>query len=104
MYKEVDNKQTYVLSTNILLRYYSVPLFNRRFFYHPLIGRLNFLDKSNSSNISYATNQFDFFSKKPRALHRSAIKNLDKYLFYTMTDGIILDPNKMKSFEIFTDV
>ena len=65
------------------------------------MGNLNFLEKSISPNIAYATHQCAHFSQDPRASHGDTIIHLVKYLKDTRMQGIMLYPKGRKSFEVY---
>jgi hypothetical protein len=71
--------------------------------YCPIIGKLNFLEKSTRPEIAYAVHQCDRFASNPRDSHANAIKYLCSYLLGTKDKGIILRPDVTKSFEVHVD-
>ena len=64
---------------------------------------MNFLEKSTRPDIAYAVHQCARFSIEPEQSHADAIIHLARYIRDTKNEGIILDPNKDKSFEVFAD-
>ena len=48
--------------------------------YITVVGKLNFLEKTTSPDIAYATHQYVRFYQDPRASHGNAIIYLVKYL------------------------
>ena len=61
------------------------------------------MEKSTRPDIAYAMHQCARFSIEPEQSQADAIIHLARYLRDTKDEGIILDPNKDKSFEIFAD-
>ena len=96
-------RTTPALSTKILRRDQAAPKFDGRFHYRSAIGKLNFLEKSTRPDIAYAVHQCARFCEDPRASHGAAVESVAKYLAATIDDGIILDPKRSRSFEVFAD-
>ena len=97
-------KPTPAASTKILRRNEGAQLFDgKQFHYRRVVGKLNFLEKSTRPDIAYAVHQCARFSIEPEQSHAEAIIHLARYLRDTKDEGIILDPNKDKSFEVFAD-
>ena len=96
-------RQTSALSTNILRCDATAPPFDARFNYREVVGEINFLGKSTRTDITYMMHQCARFSKYPRAYHGDAIIHLVKYLKATITQGIMIDPEGYKSFEVYVD-
>ena len=51
----------------------------------------------------YVTHQVTRFWEDPRQMPGTAIRQLSGYLWVTRNDGLILDPNRAKSFERYAD-
>jgi hypothetical protein len=101
--KRAVNKSTPAASTKILHRDLSAPPFDNRFHYRSIVGKLNFLEKCTRCDISYATHQIARFSEDPRRTHGEAIEHLVKYLRGTRNEGIVLNPQRERSFDVFAD-
>lgn len=67
------------------------------------MGKLNFLEKPTRPDIAYTINQCARFLIKPEQSHADTITHLARYVRDTKEEGIILDPNRNKSFEVFAD-
>ena len=95
--------QTPAKSTRILRQDLVAPVFDNRFNYRSVIGKLNFLEKTTRGDISYATHQVARFFQDPRVSHGEATEHLVRYLRATRTEGLILDPKEDKSIEVYAD-
>ena len=96
-------KTTPALSTKILRRCRDDPPAKMDFNYRRVIGKLNYLEKISRPDIAYAVHQCARFCSDPKEEHVKALKHLAKYLHATKDEGIILEPNKDKSFEVWVD-
>jgi hypothetical protein len=74
-----------------------------KFHYRSVVGKLNFLEKGTRPDIAYATHQCARFSEDRRASHEDAVMWLCKYLLATKDDGIIYDPKRDQSIEVYAD-
>ena len=88
--------------TNIMWRDTSALPFDRRFNYISVLGKLNFLEKSTIPDIAYVMHKHSHFSQDTIAFHRDVIIYLVKCLKARSTQGITLDPEGNKSFEVYT--
>ncbi|KAL7567275.1 hypothetical protein ACA910_016741 [Epithemia clementina (nom. ined.)] len=77
--------------------------FNKEFYYHSVIGKLNFLKKSTRPDISYAVHQCARFSSQPKQSHGLAVKRIGKYLKGTADQGKIFKPDPSKSFHCWVE-
>ena len=96
-------RTTPALSTRILRRCKEEPNAKPKFNYRRVIGKLNYLEKSSRPDIAYAVHQCARFCSDPKEEHVNAVIHLAKYLYATKEQGIILRPNKGKSFEVWVD-
>ena len=96
-------KPTPTASTKILRRDKDDPKVKCPFNYRRAIGKLNYLEKSSRPDIAYAVHQCARFCEEPREQHIQAVIHLAKYLKGTRNEGILLDPDKNKSFEVWVD-
>ena len=96
-------QQTLTLSTKIIHHNAASPPFDEHFIYQAVVGKLKFLEKITRPDIAYAKHQCTRFSQYPRAYHGDAIIQLLKYLKATRLQGIMLDPEGSKSFEVYAD-
>ena len=87
----------------ILRRDNASPTFDERFNYRAVAGHITLLENSNRPDITYATHQCARFYQDPRESHGNAIIHLVKYLKVTREQGITLDPEGSKRFEVYTD-
>ena len=101
--KNTAPRQTPALFTNIMRRNAAVPTLDDQFNYRSVVGKLNFLEKSTRPNLAYTTHQCENFSQDPKVSHRDVIIHLFKYLKATKTQGIPLDPEVIKIFEVYAD-
>jgi hypothetical protein len=90
-------------STKILHRDQFSETFDGSFHYRAVIGKLNFLEKTTRPDIAYATHQCARFCEDPKQSHAKAVVHLAQYLKGTRDQGIIIDPNKLKSLECYAD-
>lgn len=97
------NRPTPAASTKILRRCQDAPSVKPPFNYRRVIGKLNFLEKSSRPDIAYAVHQCARFCSDPKEEHVNAVVHLVKYLKGTRDKGIILNPSKNKSFEVWVD-
>ena len=65
------------------------------------MGEIRFSEKSTRPDISYTMHQYYHLSQDPRASHRDVIIYLVKCLKARITQGITLDPEGNKSFEVY---
>lgn len=73
-----------------------------KFKYRSVIGKLNFLEKLNRADLSYAMHQCARFSSDLRKSHTKVVNHFVCYLISTKDQGLTLDP-KSHSFECWTD-
>lgn len=97
------NRPTPAASTKILRRYRDDPSAKPKFNYRRVIGKLNYLEKSSRPDIAYAVHQCARFCADPKEEHVKAVIHLAKYLKGTRNQGMILNPTKDKSFEVWVD-
>ena len=93
-------KTTPALSTRILRRCKDEAPIWPPFNYRKVIGQLNYLEKSSRPDIAYAVHQCTRFCSEPKEDHVKAVMHLGKYLQGTKEQGIIIKPDKQKSFEV----
>jgi hypothetical protein len=74
--------------------------FDGRFHYRAVVRKLNFLEKGSLPDIAYSVHQF---SESPKESHAEAVMRICRYLMLTIEQGIILDPQDVKSFEVYAD-
>jgi hypothetical protein len=60
--------------------------------YCSVIGKLNYLEKSNRPDIAYAVHQCASFSKRPTEAQIKAVKLIGRYLQGTRTKGLQCTP------------
>ena len=87
----------------ILRRDNASPTFDERFNYRAVAGHIKLLENITRPDITYATHQCARFYQDPRESHGNAIIHLVKYLKVTREQGIMLDPEGIKSFEVYVD-
>ena len=71
---DVTNKNVPATSSKILLRHTDLEDFDNSFNYKSLIGKLNYLEKTTRSNISYATHHCARFTSCPKKEHGQAVR------------------------------
>ena len=101
--KRARTRQTPTLSTKTLQRDEHAPSFDQRFHCRRIVGKLNFLEKSTRPDVACAVHQCARFSEDPKQSHGDAVEHLCKYLAETRNQGIIVDPKRDKSFEVYAD-
>ena len=94
---------TPAVSSRILNREEHAPAFKKQFHYRSAVGKLNYLEKGTRPDITYATHQCARFCEDPRKPHGRAVEHIVKYLKKTKHRGIILDPDRDKSLEVYAD-
>jgi hypothetical protein len=77
--------------------------FDGRFHYQAVVGKLNFLEKGSRPEIAYCVHQGARFSEVPKESHAEAVMHICRYLLPTREQGLILDPQDKKSFEVYAD-
>ena len=77
--------------------------FDGSFHYQSIIGKLNYLEKGNRSDISYITHQCARYTENPMEIHAKDIRWLARYLKGSRTKGFIMEPDLTKGIEIFID-
>ena len=87
----------------ILRRDNASPTFDERFNYRAVAGHIKLLENSNRPDITYATHQCTRFYQDPRESHGEAIIHLVKYLKAKQEQGITLDPEGRKNFEVYAN-
>jgi len=71
--------------------------------YRSVIGKLNFLEKSTRGDLAYSVHQCARFMTSPKKSHGEAVKRIGRYLLGTRGKGVVLRPDKTKSFECYVD-
>jgi hypothetical protein len=77
--------------------------FDGRFHYRTVVGKLNFLKIGSRPEIAYSVHQCAKFNVSPTESHADAVIHICRYLMLTREQGIIIDPNDGKSFEVYAD-
>jgi hypothetical protein len=88
--ENMTTKTTPATSSTILSRHSNSEAFDNLFHYKSVIGKLNYLEKSTRSNISYITHQCARFTSDPKKEHGQAIRWLGRYLREMKDKGTIL--------------
>jgi hypothetical protein len=101
--KNVTAKNVPALSTKILSRHSESEKFDGSFNYKSVIGKLNYLEKSTRSDISYINHQCARFAIDPKIEQVQALKHLRRYLKATQKMGTILKPIKGQDLEVYVD-
>jgi hypothetical protein len=101
--KPTDKRTVPAAPSKILRRDESAPPFKCPFHYRKVIGKLNYLEKSTRPDIAYAAHQCARFCIDPKESHVQAVIHLAKYLQNTREEGILMNPDHNKSFEVFAD-
>eukprot|EP00957_Ditylum_brightwellii_P069737 5295940-Ditylum_brightwellii.AAC.1 len=74
--------------------------------YRVMIGMMNFRETPKMPEISNATHKCARFCKSPNASHKSAVKQIVRYLIRAKNSrayGLILKPDKNKGFKVYVD-
>jgi hypothetical protein len=100
---DVTAKVTPASSSQLLSRHSDSEEFDGSFNFKSVIGKLNYLEKSTRSDISYITHQCARFTSGPKKEHGQAIRWLGRYLKGTRNKGTILKPCRGKDMEIYVD-
>jgi hypothetical protein len=90
-------------SSKILKKHADSKDFDGAFDYRSIIGKLNYLERGTSADISYITHQCARFAVSPKTEHGDAIKWLGRYLKGTRDKGLILRPNGKSGLEVYVD-
>jgi hypothetical protein len=77
--------------------------FDGRFHYRAVVGKLNFLEKGSRPEIAYSIHRCARFSESPKESHAEAVMHICRYLMLTREQGLILDPQDGKYFEVYAD-
>jgi hypothetical protein len=101
--KNVTTKNVPALSLKILSRHSKSEKFDGSFNYKSVIGKLNYLEKSMRSDMSYITHQCARFAIDPKVEHSQALKHLGRYLKATRKMGTILKPIEGMDLEVYVD-
>jgi hypothetical protein len=101
--KPTDKRSVPAAPSKILRRDEAAPAFTCPFHYRKVIGKLNYLEKSTRPDIAYAAHQCARFCIDPKESHVQAVIHLAKYLQSTRDEGILLNPDLDKSFEVYAD-
>jgi hypothetical protein len=99
----VTTKPIPVTSSRLLSRHSDSETFDRSFNYRSVVGKLNYLEKTTRSNISYIMHQCARFTSEPKREHGNDIRWLGRYLKATRNKGTILKPQKGKGLELYVD-
>eukprot|EP00957_Ditylum_brightwellii_P020850 1572653-Ditylum_brightwellii.AAC.1 len=97
------HKSTPAPSMKLLHRDQQAPAFDKQLYYCSVIGKVNYLEKSTHLDIVYAAHQCARFSEDPHSTHAEAVEYLASYLAGTRDLGIMLNPDKEQSFEVYVD-
>lgn len=101
--EKVKPKDTPAASSRILGSHSNSEDFDKNFNYRSVIGKLNYLERGSRSDIAYITHQCARFTSCPKKEHGNAIRWLGRYLLNTRDKGLILKPDKSKTFEVWVD-
>jgi hypothetical protein len=99
----MTTKKTPVSSSRLLSRHSDSEPFDGSFNYRSIIGKLNYLEKSTRSDISYIVHQCAQFTTNPKVEHAQALRWLGRYLKETRNKGMILRPVEGKDMEVYVD-
>ena len=97
------SETTPAVTTNLLHKDTNGPGMSLDFHYCSVIGKLNFLEKSTSPDISVSVHQCACFSENPKKSHTEAIKCIGRYLLASCDKGLIICPNKQWHFDCWVD-
>ena len=77
-------------------------LFEEKWQYRSIIGKLNYLEKCTRGDIAFAVHQCARFSQDPKKSHADAVRQIAHYLTGTRTEGLLLNPSN-KSFKCYAN-
>jgi hypothetical protein len=77
--------------------------FDGRLHYRAVVRKLNFLEKGSRSEIAYSFHQCDRFSESLKESPVETVMQICCYLLLTREQGVVLDPQDGKSFEVYAD-
>jgi hypothetical protein len=93
-----------MVSSRLLPKHQESAPFDGSFHYRSsTIGKLNYLEKGNRSDLAYAVHQCARFSTDPKVEHGNAIQWIRRYLVGAKTLGTFFKPNPAKGLEVFVD-
>ena len=96
-------KEVPAASTKILQRDLHLPAYVGRYHYRSVVGKLNYLEKSNRPDIAYAVHQLARFCEDPRKSHHEALIHLCRYLLGSRNEGLVYQVDSTHSFETYAD-
>ena len=98
-----NHKKTPSVTTSLLHKDADGPEMTPDFHYCSVIGKLDFLEKSNRPNISISVHQCARFSENPKRSHAEAVKQIRRYLLSSRDKGLVIRPNQMWQFDCWVD-
>ena len=96
-------KDVPAISSKILNRDKDGRLFDKSIHYRSLIGKLNYLEKSTGSNISYIVHQCARFTEESKEKHAKALRWWTRYFICTKDKGFIMKQDPSKGMEVYID-
>ena len=96
-------KKTPSMTTSLLHKDTDRPEMTPDFHYRSVIGKLNFLEKSTSPDISISVHQCTRFSENPKQSHTEAVKRIGRYLLSSRDKRLLIHPNKRWHFDCWVD-
>ena len=79
------------------------PLFNAKWNYQSIIGKLNFLAMNTRIDLAYAVHQCARYANNPKQIHQEVVKHICQYLWHTRSKGMHLQPNGIHCLEAYVD-
>ena len=71
--------------------------------YRSVIGMINYLEKTNRPEISFAVHQCSRFCEDPKLSHKREVHRVVRYLIETQKQGLVFKPDKTSGIECWVD-
>ena len=100
---KMTTKPVPAASSHILHYHHDSLDFDGHFGYHSVIEQLNYVAQLTRPEIQYAVNTCARYGICARKEHGETLEYVGKYLKGTVKQGVILQPDKSKGFEVYAD-
>ena len=98
-----NHKNTPSITTKLLHKDSDGPDMTPEFHYRSVIGKLNFLEKSMTPDISVSVHQCARYTEHLKRCHSKAVKQIGCYLLGTHDKGLIINPRNPWHFDCWAD-
>lgn len=95
-------KNTPAAPNKLLRKHLDSDDFDNSFDYRSVVGKLMYLGTTRT-DCAFAINQCARFGSNPKKEHGDAVRYVARYLAGTRDKGIILQPDKSRSFDVYVD-